>query len=386
MMGRGLRACINKEGLLLWRDPHALVLLFLMPAAFILIMSLALQEQFRAGEGLTHFVWVEDLDESEGSRKLLAYIDAHDSFRISDEEPGDNTFRLRIAPGFGASLDDDNARPAVYLTPGVPASFDGQREQLFLGALREALGRARIEIFTARVAPDFDLDLATVDDGLEVRYLYQRDEDDVAPSAVQQNVPAWLVFGAFFIAIPLSTTIIRERELGMDRRLRTTPVFQASILLGKLLPYFVLNQMQVIVMLAVGIYAVPALGGEALQMSGVHSGAMAVMAAAISLAALGYALLIAVICRTTEQATLLGGTGNILLAALGGIMVPKFIMPPALQAVAEVSPMAWGLDGLLAALLHGADIAGVSAFAATLASFGGIAILLAWLIQRQRQV
>lgn len=388
MIARGLRACINKEGLLLLRDPHALALLFVMPATFVLIMSLALQEQFRSGEGLVHEVWVEDRDRSEGSRKLLAYLGEHDSFRVIDDAgsqgPDEEAFRLYIATGFGASLDDDGARPAVHLKPGVPASLDGQQEQLFLGALREALGRARIEAFTARMAPDFGLDLAAVDEGLEVRYIYQDDEAGAAPSAVQQNVPAWLVFGVFFIAMPLATTMIRERELGMDRRLRTTPVSQASVLLGKLLPYFVLNQLQVVAMLAVGVFVVPALGGEALSLEGIHSGALAVMAVAISLAALGYALLIAVICRTTEQASLLGGTGNILLAAIGGIMVPKFIMPAALQEFAEVSPMAWGLDGLLAVLLHGADIPGVGPYAGILAAFGLATMSLAWILQHYR--
>ena len=41
-----LRALIRKELLALLRDPHALAALFLMPAAFIVIMSLALQNLY----------------------------------------------------------------------------------------------------------------------------------------------------------------------------------------------------------------------------------------------------------------------------------------------------------------------------------------------------
>ncbi|MBL8452368.1 MAG: ABC transporter permease, partial [Zoogloea sp.] len=41
-----LLALIRKELLALLRDPHALAALFLMPAAFIVIMSLALQNLY----------------------------------------------------------------------------------------------------------------------------------------------------------------------------------------------------------------------------------------------------------------------------------------------------------------------------------------------------
>ena len=85
------------------------------------------------------------------------------------------------------------------------------------------------------------------------------------------------------------------------------------------------------------------------------------MSAAVSLAALGYALLISSITRTTEQASLLGGAGNLILAAIGGIMVPKFVMPEAMQHLTNVSPMAWGLEGFLDVLLrdwrHGRSLA-----------------------------
>ncbi len=46
MNWQGLRACVRKETLLLTRDLHGLALLFIMPLAFVLIMSLALQDQF----------------------------------------------------------------------------------------------------------------------------------------------------------------------------------------------------------------------------------------------------------------------------------------------------------------------------------------------------
>lgn len=55
------------------------------------------------------------------------------------------------------------------------------------------------------------------------------------------------------------------------------------------------------------------------------------LSAAVSLSALGYGLLISVIARTTEQAVVLGGGGIIIMAAIGGIMVPTYVMPEIMQ-------------------------------------------------------
>src|SRR6185436_3311056 len=83
----------------------------------------------------------------------------------------------------------------------------------------------------------------------------------------------------------------------------------------------------------------------------------AAVSACTSVAAIGWGLFVAVLAKTMEQATVIGGVGNILAAAIGGIMVPRFVMPPAMQSLAELSPMAWALDGFHAVMLRGTSIA-----------------------------
>jgi ABC-2 type transport system permease protein len=192
-----------------------------------------------------------------------------------------------------------------------------------------------------------------------------------------------LVFGAFFVVVPLSNTLIRERQQGTLRRLRSTNLGSLTLLLGKLVPYFAINQLQVLLMLLAGRYLVPALGGEVLQINGSLL-LLAVISSALSLCALGLALLIAVSSSTTEQATLLGGTGNIILAALGGIMIPKFLMPATMQHIARWSPMSWGLEGFLNVLLRGGNLGDIAPQALALTTLGVAAIVLAWFIQTQR--
>src|SRR5690625_2458371 len=83
-------------------------------------------------------------------------------------------------------------------------------------------------------------------------------------------------------------------------------------------------------------------GGQGLALAGVNLAALLAIGASTSLAALALASLIATVARSVEQATVASGALNIVFAALGGIMIPTFVMPPVLQTLAQISPMEIG--------------------------------------------
>src|SRR5690625_5879062 len=56
-------------------------------------------------------------------------------------------------------------------------------------------------------------------------------------------------------------------------------------------------------------------------------------------------------------------------------MIPTFVMPPVLQTLAQISPMAWSLNGFLDALVRGANVGDLAGSCALLV--GSAAIL--WL-------
>src|SRR5205085_3332324 len=102
-------------------------------------------------------------------------------------------------------------------------------------------------------------DLLAADGGVAVRYLYEI-ESGRRMTAVQQSVPAWLIFGMFFVVIPIAGVLIQERNGGTLARLVTWQVPPAIILGGKLLAFLALNWVQLAFMLLVGRWLVPALG------------------------------------------------------------------------------------------------------------------------------
>ncbi len=156
------------------------------------------------------------------------------------------------------------------------------------------------------------------------------------------------------------------------------------LVVGKLVPYFFIMQLQVVCMILVGIYIVPLLGGESFALGRSYS-ALVAISFAVSIAALGYGALIAVAARTTEQATTLGGAGNIILAAIGGIMVPSFMMPAVMQKIGAFSPMSWGLEGFLDVFLRNGDLNFVWPKVLGLSLFGAVLLVIASILMAREK-
>ena len=370
-----LRAFIAKELLALRRDPHALAVLFLMPTAFILVMSLALRDSFRLDAESTLRVLVVDEDQSADSRRLLelaavkAGSTSVDAARAALRRRDADALAV-VGAGFARALAAREPPPVSLLAePGTPIALL-ERER---GRWERALGTLRAEAALRAIAPmAADADLASQGSQPAVAL---RSAAPVPLTSVQQSVPAWLVFAMFFVALPVSTLVIGERQQGTLDRLRSLAVAPTVIVMGKLVPFYLVHLLQVAAMLAVGRWIVPLMGGDALSLA-VDPFALFLVATATSIAALGLSLLIASFARTSEQATILAGGINIILGALGGIMVPKQVMPAAMQPITKLSPMGWGLDAFVDVFARQATSADVAIECGALVAFGAAALAL----------
>ena len=376
-------ALIKKEWMLLLRDWHALFLLFAMPAVFILVMSLVLQNAYAVHQGASFRYYLVDQDAGPTSTALVDRLAAAKEFkRASSDAPvavleadvqSDHMqFLVLIPKGFGQAMFGAHPLPIRLLAgPGVEPSIYRLFEAELRGAIARIYLQQSLDGIAARI-PGMDaagVDLDATDKLLETESLYKVAGRNEVPSSVQQNVPAWLLFAMFFIAIPLSTTWVQERQQGTYARLRSMGLPAASMLVGKLLPYVGINILQVALMLCVGVFVVPLVGGDRLTL-GTSPAALSLMALAVSFASVSYALLIANLVSTSEQATIFTGAANLLMAAVGGIMVPRFLMPPLMQTLSDYSPMSWGLDGFLDVFLRQGGVAMVASEALKLALFG----------------
>lgn len=361
-----LLAVLKKEILLTVRDIHALMVLFTMPVAFILVMSLALQEtdteqqkQFdvalvfesEADKAAPEVAQLRELSEF----RFRGYTDRNAFLASADD---DQLIAGVVIPAdFFSQLRSDEAtdiKPVkIYYQPTTPLPL----RKLLQAALQQGIASIQLEHRLAKEMDDPFLRRGMRDKFMAKHLIseqeitaYQSNEAK-QPTSVQQSVPAWLIFSMFFVVIPIATTFIIEKQNGTHQRLMTLPVSDVYLLLGKLIPYLMINIIQTVLMFLVGIYLVPVFGGNGLVLMD-NAWLLIPMSLAVGLAAISLALLIATFVRSTEQATTIGGVINLLLAALGGIMVPTYVMPAFMQKVAVFSPMNWGLEGYLTILLR----------------------------------
>jgi ABC-2 type transport system permease protein len=411
---RQLLAAIAKETRLIVRDWQALIVLFLMPMAFVTIMSLALRDVFTERAGATFNVLIVNQDgklvgdklsevftKDRHFRAVLATAPLPDATQVETQvTAGQYKFALLI-PARATEQARRRALEKISTVSRVSGHTASVGVRLLSDPTLGADHRSMVVAFTngalraieSRIIAERIAELARTPYGsavsapatLAAPELFREVGDELEtggarktpnPTSVQLNAPGWSLLAMFFLAIPLSVTLIRERAQGSLSRLQSMPVPTWVLFGGKIAPYLVINQIQLALILAVGVWGLPLLGGDRLTLGNAPE-AIALLSVSASLAAIGFSLLIATFARTPEQATTFSATTVLILAALGGIMVPKIVMPPAMQQLAELSPLSWGLDGFLDIFIRGGGVREVLPEAGRLAGFGVACFALA---------
>ena len=72
-----------------------------------------------------------------------------------------------------------------------------------------------------------------------------------SPDVFQQNVPGYTIYGIFWIVSLLAGSVLREKREGTFRRLLVAPMSRTVMLAGKLMPYYLINIIQIAIMLGV---------------------------------------------------------------------------------------------------------------------------------------
>lgn len=371
---------LRKECTLILRDKHSLAALFIMPFCFILIMSMALKDTMSSERALLNYS-VVDLDESAESKTLQRFMASSKLLaKVDPSEQDTNHLAIQISKGFGEKLlEIEQETPLIQLR--VAPDVKQEMVHIFRAKLTADIMTLRLLRVQEEIAPllpsatplpdasDFEKEQL-----LDVQYTSRQSSEQ--PSATQQSVPSWIVFGMFFIIIPMSTIFIGERKQNTLMRLASMNVSTTTLFAGKVLPYIFINQLQVLLMITAGVFVVPLLGGDPLT-PGHSFSALILVSLALSIAAIGTSMCIATIASTVEQATTIGGLLNILFGAIGGVMVPKTYMPHAMQTFSNVSPMSWGLEGFLDIFLRGYGVDEVIPEITALCCFGISLLLLA---------
>lgn len=168
------------------------------------------------------------------------------------------------------------------------------------------------------------------------------------PSLLDYLVPGYSLMFMFYLIPNLAMTVVEERQSGTLRRLLSAPVPRSRILLGKMIPYFLIAVAQMIVILLAG----KLLFGLDLGSAPVAMGVL-ICASALSMAGLG--ILIASLARSEGQANGLAIIIVQAMAVVSGAMFPSISIP----GIQAVTPHYWALQGFLNITARGQGIEGI---------------------------
>lgn len=194
-------------------------------------------------------------------------------------------------------------------------------------------------------------------------------KQDRLPNSTQHNVPAWTIFAMFFMVVSLGTNLVKERTNGSFIRLKTMPTSFTLVIGAKMLLYTAAGILQVTLIFTSAKLTFPLIGLPELTMPSNWLGFFLVTVLS-GFSAVSYAMLIGTLVRTQEQAHGFGAISIVLLAAIGGIWVPSFVLPEWLQTISLISPLNWCLQGFYVLFLKG------GAWAALCPVLGGLLLFI----------
>jgi ABC-2 family transporter protein len=388
-----------------FKDRGAVVLIFVQPFMFILVMSYALSGIFRTGDRPILILAVNQ-DKGTQAAAVLRQLGEMKSFAVETTwqgQPltqqkaeqliikGKRNLALIFPPDFSAVLEQNPAvreRRTTKVVFIVDPATSSQLVEPIQGTLQGLLERTA---FTAMVPKGVDYvfdTLAPQTPTKERESFRARAEGAMSgglmegqtpvatveqtsppgmrmkklPDVFQQNVPGYTIYGIFWIVSLLAVSVLREKQEGTFRRLLVAPMGRIVMLAGKLMPYYLINIVQIAIMLGVSSLL--------FRMNLGHSPAgLVVVSLAAAATATGLGVLVAALGRTEAQ---IGGLTVLLLltlSALGGCFVPRFTMPDWLRTVGLITPHAWALDAYQDLLVRGYGLLEVVPKVGVLAAF-----------------
>jgi ABC-2 type transport system permease protein len=425
-----LLASIKKEWLLLIRDKGGLGILFLMPMVLVIVMALVQDAPFRDYQEQQLPVLFVDEDKGVISQSILRgmgegntflLVDSLDNQLITTEKAtnainsGKYQIGVIVHQGLSSELQkivngqvegmlaglipgaDTTEKVQPDFSPYITLLLDPTTKSTFRSSIRSAIKQFLSKLEAKMIvdglsskmaemtgnAPNVDLSSEGIVQLRETTATSKVMAADVANNSTQHNVPAWTVFAMFFIVIPLAGNMVRERTASTITRLRTMPASMFHFYAGKLLSYSGVGLLQALLMISVGFWLMPHMGLTRLDLG---SGLIPLIYVSIlvGISSTGYGLLVGTIFKTLHQAAIFGIVSVVIMAALGGIWVPLYIMSDTMVFIGHLSPMNWAMEAFNDVFLRGKELTQIITSTWHLWIFGAACFGIALVLENKR--
>ena len=178
-----------------------------------------------------------------------------------------------------------------------------------------------------------------------------------------------LVLFTFLTALAGSSALILTRQLGISKRMMSTPTSVRTIVFGESLGRWGTAMLQGIYIMVLTLIIFNVNWGDPV-------GAVLILVALAAVGA-GAGMLMGATFKNDQQA---GGISVMLalgLAALGGAMFPSELFSPTMQTIAHVTPHAWALDAYAVLVRQGGNTSDILLELGVLALYAVVLLVLA---------
>lgn len=397
-----LLAMAKKDLLYIVRDKTGFFFVFAFPIIYAIFFGLIFSGMGGETSGID--VLIIDLDNTETSQEFVADLSELDALRVKElsDDPAltdpieDRAARavragmvaafIQIDPGFGESQTNMFQGASGSITIGVDPSRGAEAGMLEGVVAQQAYGRmsdmftdtdimrqqskSALDDIKANATPavkivmvPFLASLESLADGLDTMEseagegdgggfnpvtinradIFKESEHQF--SAFELSFPQGLIWGIMSAAFTFGLSFVIERTRGTLLRLQIAPVSTSTILAGKALACLLL-----IVGLSVAMLAFGALAFGVRPDSLPH---LALAILSIGICWVGLMMCIAVSGKTEAAVGGYGWAMLLVMAMIGGGMIPRPFMPDWMQLVGLISPVKWSLQVLEGALWRG---------------------------------
>lgn len=331
-----------------------LFLTFIVPVVFFSIFALIFGSRDSSSSTPKIKVAISDSANSSVSEKAIAALAEQKSLRIADRDiksvdraqAEDLVRRGMVSAAVVFSKPENGAivdgRPDVEI---LTDSFDQMATQVLTAIVQRAVMTATAEIAMDRQAPSSGVVSASylgeVSLGLPPQPKFQ--VVDVIGGKKTNPVVAMYAAGIavmflLFSATTASGSLLEERENSTLDRLLSSRLTMDQLLLGKWAYLTIIGAIQMTLMFTWGatVFKIDLLN---------HLEGFAAMTLVTSGAAASFALMLATLCKSRMQLGWVSTIVILTMSALGGSMVPRYLMSESIQKAGLWTFNAWALDG-----------------------------------------
>ena len=355
-----------KDLKIFFKDKRAMLLTLLLPIALISLFAIAFGGVFTSYSEKATNLLVTDLDSTDKSQKIISELDSLKELNIirsplenakKEIRAGNRIGVLVFSRGFADSIRYGGREPLELFYDPAREMEIGLIQKALMSTLYSSIGsesaKEDVKKNIAKIYSDLDSSLlneiyASVDEQFSQSSGSGNNNRQLEMTAVikeekvnwglVQAVAGVAVMMLLFSVAAMGASLLEEKEEGTLKRLLISPMPPTHLLFGKLINALIVSILQLAVLF---IFSWLVFGLDI----GVDVPSLIVMILSTAYACSSFGIFLASLSRSRKQVESMSTIIILVMSAIGGSMIPLFIMPGFMQDIAIFSVNYWSING-----------------------------------------